>query len=327
MIRKYNKFAFDLDGTLMDSNGEIINGVVDLFYDILTKVDNPQILICTSNTYRGVLGFLTKLNTELEKKFEKDNDLDYFEYSAPNIAISCYGGSFVVLNNGKGKVIHNQKVTPKQYDRVKNIVEKADKKSIILLNCETGFYYAEPKLLSTDKVRYGVLNALKSVLGFKKFTFNAVKYDDFISKINNNEVYAIDVYCGNSQAKFALKKELDKYSSEYDCSVDSSVQIKNGSKLQSIKDVFNITSGEGVVYIGNGYNDIDAMKFAELSLAVGSKVGVLKSATYALEELADASNVIFTTVDYKDISNKVIAKAEKENGKKTKNANLEKDLV
>ena len=34
----------DFDGTLVDSNLQPKDGVVDMFYDILTKVENPKIV-------------------------------------------------------------------------------------------------------------------------------------------------------------------------------------------------------------------------------------------------------------------------------------------
>lgn len=322
---KYDKFAFDLDGTLIDNNFKIKDGVVDMFYDILTKVENPKIMICTGNGLREVASFLNKLYAELQKRQQDYNDAEFFEFKKPSIDIACYGGAFVIKDNAKGEVVWNKKITMEQFEKIRQVTNAFDKDAFIILQTMDGLFYCVPKDVK-NKVKVMALKSIKSFIGFKGISVSVLSEEKYNQKLKNNEVYSLNILNGHIVDKCELKEKLQENCVGVDCSINTSIQMRNGDKLNAIKNAFNIESGEGLVYVGDGLNDISPMKFAELSLAVGDNVKVLTSAKFALESIADASDLMFTGVDYSDVSRKVIENAMRKNKEKKKQIKLEDDL-
>lgn len=318
MKKTYDKFVFDMDGTLIDDNLAIKDGVVDLFYDIMTKVENPKILICTGNGLREVINFLTKLNPELENKFKFEQNENLINEYKSKIDIACFGGAYVIRNCGKGEIVWNKKISKSQYEKVIKILNANGEKFFMALQTMDGIFYLKPKMIA-EKVIINVLKLVKSFIGYKNVNICGLNKNEYIQKIENGEVYSLNVLMKDFKDKGKLEKQMQEAISGIDCSVNTSIQIRNGDKLVAIKNAFGISNGDGLVYIGDGLNDIKAMKFANLSLALGENVKVLKSSNLALESIEDASKVIFTDVDYKNISLKVIERAmEKEKGKRVK---------
>lgn len=322
---KYDKFAFDLDGTLIDSNFRIKDGVVDMFYGILTKVENPKIMICTGNGLREVARFLNKLYAELQQKQQDYEDAEFFEFKKPSIDIACYGGAFVVKDNAKGEVVWNKKITTEQFEKIRQVMNGFDKDAFIILQTIDGLFYCEPNGVK-NKVKIMALKSIKSIVGFNGISVSSLNKEEYNQKLQNNEVYSLNILTGHIADKCKLREKLRENCAGVDCTASTTIQMRNGDKLNAIKNAFNIENGEGLVYVGDGLNDISSMKFAELSLAVGDNVKVLTSAKFALESIADASDLMFTEVDYSDVSRKVIENALKKNKEKKKQVKLDDDL-
>lgn len=325
MKTKYNKFAFDFDGTLVDANLQPKDGVVDMFYDILTKVENPKILICTGSGLKEVAIFLNKLFAKLEEKQLNEDEAEFLAFEKPNIDIACFGGAFIIKNNGKGEIVWNKKISVEQYNQVRQIINSFDKSSLIILQTMEGLFYNEPKKVK-NKIKVAVLKSIKSLIGYSGINVTSLNSEQYNKKVKDSEVYSLNIITSEIEDNGKLMQKMQEANVGADLSINTSIQIRNGSKLNAIKRAFNIENGEGLVYVGDGLNDILAMKFASLSLAVGNNVKVLTTANYALESIADASDIMFTEADYSKISCKVIQNAINKNKWAKKQTNLDDNL-
>ncbi|MBQ8749752.1 MAG: HAD hydrolase family protein [Clostridia bacterium] len=299
-LRKVNKnvkkFAFDVDGTLVDDHFKLNKGVVEFIYHILKNDEindtKSQFMICTGASYAKANKVIKMINEEIAEKF--DGKVAEFK---PDI--TCYGGSLVVKD---GQIIRDRRIDRNHFNEIASIVRRIDENAIILLNMEDGMHFIKPKTISKDKVKIKVLQLLQSTKGEGGFTTIGEEKGDYHWLINKNDVYSLEILSLSSTKNKQITKELSELVVGVTISAGTTIQVSNGSKLKAIKSCMGKDTSN-LLYVGDGYNDIPAMQEAGISFALGNKVKVLESADFAVEDFDDIYNA-FNNNDYSLIKNK-----------------------
>lgn len=295
-----NKFAFDLDGTLVDKKGKLVNGVVELFNNTIKQNMYPKFLICTGNDVGAVKETVNEINNELKTKYNQE---------PIKFAISACAGAVIIDEDGK-----QIRETSLSYDDFNNIFEKTksiDPKAIVLFRDDKNLYYTAPKSLSKENLKIltlKIITKLKPIGDFKVVALDASKRDALLKA---NKIRSLEILTLSSEKNKIITGALSKEFKDLTVSPGFTIQVSDGSKLDSIREVFG-DNLEEVMYMGDGYNDIIPMKSCKISFAVGKKSKVLQSATIALQEFGDVNKVLFEQVDYSEKSKQVIENAKKQ---------------
>ena len=152
----FNKFAFDLDGTLVDGHFKLKKGVDKLFYNILTnsKDSTPQILICTGTSLKKALTAVEMIEKELSKNFDYHKKLD--------ITYALYAGSLIYRN---GEYLESHNVGFEQFEKIKEISKSIDENTVIFVSTGQGMFYEKPKTISKDNAKMQAIKLLQASKG------------------------------------------------------------------------------------------------------------------------------------------------------------------
>ncbi|MGN1227556.1 MAG: HAD hydrolase family protein [Christensenellales bacterium] len=308
---KYNKFAFDMDGTLVDSHFKLNEGVVNFFYNILTKVDNPKILINSGNSVENALHAFYLIKAELNKKYGSEV-ADKFK-----ISISGFAGSVVIDENGH--TIWNKGISISNYNIINQIISGIDENSFIIARTKEGLAYNKPNLVSKDRVIVELIKMLYNLMGPGNDKTIGLSEQDFIKLFEEKKVRSLEILSLNKMLNKEITRVLSSaLNGKLTVSGGMCVQVSCGSKLQSIKQIFG-DDLQNVVYVGDGYNDIPPLSMCGKTFALGQKVKVLESADFAVRDFNDINNSIFFDADLSEVSSSIIKNAKKiEEEKKSK---------
>ena len=90
MNTKLTDFSFDVDGTILDHNGNIRSGAVDLFKAIQVKYPNANINIISQLPYQTAKKMVDEINHELDRSNRPPIEPNY----------ACLSGALFVLKDG-----------------------------------------------------------------------------------------------------------------------------------------------------------------------------------------------------------------------------------
>ncbi|MBQ8749750.1 MAG: HAD family phosphatase [Clostridia bacterium] len=292
--KNINKFAFDVDGTLVDDHFKLNKGVYAFIYEMLLK-EKCQFMICTGSSYNKASKVVSMIKDEIVQNYK--NGVEVAKQFQPSIA--CYGGSVIVKNN---RIVRDKRIERVDFDKIEKIVNQIDEKAIILLNKEDGMHYIEPKMISKDNLKIKFLQLLQATKGEGGFNTIGESAEDYYKLIDNNEIGSLEILSLSSSKNKAITKALSESIADLTISAGTTIQVSNGSKLEAIKTCLG-ENVKKVLYVGDGYNDIPAMQEAGISFALGKKVKVLESADFAVENFENIT-VAFVDSDYKFITYK-----------------------
>lgn len=304
----FKKYAFDLDGTLVDGKGELNKGVVNFFYNLLTRVNNPKITICSGNNKKSIEKAVEKINNGLKLR-----NLSGQRLLRPEMV--TFGGAQIIEPDGN--FVKSQSITPSQFRKVNEIINIIDKNAIIFGNSQKGLVYKEPKPISKKNAMIKILKTIAPFVGLGKYTFTKLDDKSFSDMIKNGEIYSLEILEPDSYTRKVIYSNLADCFRDLNFTYGTTIQAGNGSKKEA---AFRDVKEEDVCYVGDGNNDIPVMRSAGLSFALGKKLKVLKSATYAVEDFDNISDVVFKGMNYtllselkiREIQDKVIKKYKKE---------------
>ncbi len=286
----YKKFAFDLDGTIIDKKGNIRAGFINLIQKIMTTVENPQIVICTGNNNKYAENIIKKINESLIENFGDDA-----KKIVPTII--SFGGAQITYING---FYLREPLSLELVQKIEYYSKLVDKKAVILINTQDGYHYKQPNLLSKDRATMGVLKLAMPLLGASDFQVSALKDEDYEKCIENKKVLSMEILSLDFGKKQLLLKTLQDQIPECSFSNGTTIQVSPISKCKTLETVCN--NLEEVVYFGDGYNDINLLEKCGLSFAFGDKTQVLYSADYAIKDFDDANNYLFNNLPLTEIS-------------------------
>ena len=299
-------FAFDMDGTLVDDKGRILEGVIDNFQAILSDVSDAKISIVTASTPNIIQIFIENVNKEFK---ERGIEFKFKPYIA-----SCLGAR---IEDTDGKLLLNKTLTPSLVQDIANRINIVEENKFLLYVVKDANYYNLDVLNSKEKVMMPILKIMQAKKGYAKFEANAINTADLDKIINNNEILGLYILGLSSESVKEIHnaiKTLDLHGSYVD--KGSVVKVTNSNKLNAIKFIYGDDLSK-VVYVGDGRNDIDALKACGNSVAVGSNVEVLKSAQFPLIQIKNVYDTMTSSMMKKqatkdNLPNKII-EAEKIN--------------
>lgn len=283
---KYSNYAFDLDGTLIDGKGNLKDGVLELFKNIITKVDNPKVAICTGNSVQVALNALDKIKDGLKEKYN-------LGFNGVRVAVSGFGGGVVIDD---GNVINNKGIMATKFHEIRELVNIIDKDAYIFLNTKNGVYFVCDKPSFKLQLMEQLLKLREKISPKLDIQLHEIDKYEYYKLIENKKVRSLGILSLNKGMNNAIFKLLSKDLKNLTvCRDDRHIEIFNGSKTESLRMVFG-NDLSNVVYIGDGLNDMKAMRSCGLSFALGNNVQVLGCADYPIESLKDANNIVFDSL-------------------------------
>ena len=167
--KKVNRFAFDLDGTLIDKRFNLNEGVADFFYCVFKNVENPQFIVCTGSPVYRVRAFKALLEQTIQEK--------YGEKIKVQVNYTTYASNEDLYAKLKSGASGYDVIIPSDY-MIAKLIEETLKQRYEGVKNEKGTYY-------TNDYR---IQFVFEVDGHKKYIdMNAMKAyetDDFI-KVKN----------------------------------------------------------------------------------------------------------------------------------------------
>ncbi len=276
----FKNFIFDIDGTLMQENGDINPYVYDLFRNILSQKNNPQIIFNTSASIPRIKHLISNIKKEVG---------DF------KPIISTFAGSLIF--NKEDFPIYSQTI---EYDMIKFIEKTAksiDKNSILFCRTRDENLFVKPKFLSKKKAIVAFLRLNQLFKSKKAETARSITEEEFENYMKGNNFYEVEVLSLNKNKNKEITKKLTTelalnfpYGS---VSGGKLIHISGSSKLDAVNLLLNAEGIEKSVYFGDSYNDIDCLETIPTSFAVGENVKALKAGTYAYKDLSLANKLLY----------------------------------
>jgi len=242
----YKMLCLDIDGTLLNSNHKISFRTKEAIKKLYEE-KNIRTILVSARMPKGIV-FLQK---ELGIKEP----------------IICYSGS--LLLDKEYNTISNQYI---EFDQVKSIVEEAQKCNVHISLYKDDKWIIE-KLDKWAQIEADITGIKPEFIQFNDFN-NLQEYENGFNKVlligGENEVSELYKILND---KFA--EELNIYPSK---PTYLEIMNKNVSKTTAIKqvlDLYKIDKSE-VIAIGDNFNDMDMLKFAEIGIAMGNAPNEVK---------------------------------------------------
>jgi len=279
-IKKFpSHYTFDLDGTLIDSKGELKDGVVQMFDEILANVKAPVFTIASGARINQIEEAMSKINKGL-----KNGQVHY------NVVANS--GSIIRTTSGKETV---NPLTGRDCSAVCNIVNTISPNSIIIYRTMLYDYMEYPKN-STQKALHALLLNVGEKFGIEP---EEVSEKDIVKFARGNEVMNILVICLNPKEKKQIFEALQNRFGIGDINISDGTAIDistYGKKLALVKR-FGIETVKKMVYVGDGKNDIEMLSSARHSFGVGKKLKVVSQAVYAVTNYKQITDSLFHDKD------------------------------
>lgn len=248
-MREYKIIAFDMDGTLLDSAKRITEESLEAINK--AKEKGKIIAISTGRNF-----------VELESYFDILKDVDYI--------IGISGG--LIMDLKKREFIYRK---PMDMDVVKELFARTKNDDAMI------HIHSDKSIVQTDKVS----NMAKYSMGVYQNLFNEItlKTDNIASFCIENEtpVYKFNFYCQNPEQREEIKSRVSDLdmtiafaeTASLECSAKG---ISKGAGLKYIANLCNV-SIEDTIAVGDADNDIEILKTAGLSIAMGNSNDNIKA--------------------------------------------------
>ena len=275
-IKKFpTHYTFDLDGTLIDGKGELKDGVVEMFDEILANVKEPVFTIASGARINQVETAMNKINARLKNGQARYN-------------VVANSGSIIRTTSGKMTI---NALTGRDCSAACNVVSTISPNSIIIYRTMLYDYVEYPKN-STQKALHTILLNVG-----EKFGIEAQEVDekDIVKLARGNEVMNILVICLNPKEKKQIFEALQNRFGIGEISISDGTAIDistYGKKLALVKR-FGAETVKKMVYVGDGNNDIEMLSSARHSFGVGKKLKVVSEAVYAITNYKQITDNLF----------------------------------
>ena len=317
MSKNYT-IACDVDGTLINENGELDINVLPLFQ----KCDPSKttFIFTTGGSEKSAKNALVEINKNLDTPIKA------------YISANCGSQIF----SPEGKLIRNFTIKTTDIYKINKALQGIDPQSMIMYVSDSNYY-----IQNQDEAFYG--RGLKNSLLLYIFkhkehkkgqasgvTFLSCPSLDTFSKVQDfnkdNAINAIYVAptCLKKDQKELLKNKLIFFANDYASYDGRLLTIFAKSKKQAIEEILSIEKNnpayvndiKEVIYLGDGTNDIELLKECNLSIARGenAKESAKKSAKLHLINLEQFATDLYE----KGIFDEIIFPAHKDNKQNSK---------
>lgn len=261
-LKEYKMIAFDMDGTLLNSQKKISDNTVKA---IQKAISNDKIVIL--NTGRAL--------AELEEYFDA---LDGIQY------LNCISGAYVYdIKNNKSIYEANLSI-----ETVKQLLDIAVQEDVMIQLLTKESITQKDKVMNIEKYHMAVYRDL-----YERVT---TQYNDLYKEYMEKPfpVGKLNIYHRDPKARERTKQRildlgLDvEMADAEETSVEiSSRNIHKGVGLEKLCDYLNLSLSQ-VIVVGDADNDKDALKIAGLSVAMGN----------AKESIKDLCDIIVSDNDH-----------------------------
>lgn len=314
-ITKDKNFVFDVEGTLINKDGDFRKGVAELFKSILENVENPNIV------------FLSSGSAEKAKKVHEriQNMIGGEEFDA---VVAGYNGKTMYGIDGEKAL--NLGLSKEVFDAVSETVKAIDPKAYVVgLNDEGGFYKT-PTPISFEEMKSWAYKAK----GFGKLAKCAseqtMQEKAAAGEFNAMAIASYDKY-KQQQILTALNALDIENAPKFETRGNRIVLAQQQTKWQFMQNFFNEEELKQTAYFGDGRADIECLQNIDDSFAIGRDLRVLEAGKLPVGSLETAREILFEgrdadlyllvkRVDYKTIEQtikkekkaaKFVAKSEK----------------
>ena len=299
-MKAYN-FVFDMDGTLIDHEQKLKEGVVEMFQTIADNSPNATFTIASGARFNQILKTVNNINAGL-----KDRQIN-----------------FNIISNTGAIIYQNDKIEKNHLDsslieQIFNIIKKYDENFIVLFRGTEEDYYLKQENPEFDKIVKKHANIAKNfgIIAIEK-TLNELS-----TLIKNQDVLSLEIVPSKNKNKvfeaiyeFCVNNNLNSSNAPF------AIEISKLGKINAMAKIFNKKNEQGeivadfdnVVYMGDGANDVEAFKVVGISFGIGDDLEVVKHATFAIENYKQVTDFLFkpTTIDLYSISSKRISLLER----------------
>jgi len=255
----------DLDGTLLDDNGQVSERTASVIRKVLEKYPNVHFVLASGRArpatmkIREALGLIGRSNTE---------------------SLLCNG---CILYDSEGNILW-QSTLPKEFVLKVHNLFKEDPEGV--------YFYSS----GDDAIMFNEKWAKISNERFQEHTV-LVDKDEYIKKVESGEAYVnkVGVVVTEGKKIEEFKKRLVEYSKEYNLEYAYSTSFflefmppktNKGTALDQLLKILHIQKEEALAF-GDGGNDVDLLKSSGWPVAVDNACDALK----AIAKLTTKSNI------------------------------------
>jgi Cof subfamily protein (haloacid dehalogenase superfamily) len=238
--------CLDIDGTLLNSNHKISSRTKEAIIKLSKKKD-IRIILVSARMPKGIV-FLQK---ELEIKEP----------------IICYSGSLVLDKDYN--IISNQYI---KFNQVNDIIQEAKKYEVHVSLYKDNSWIIE-KLDKWAQIEANITGIKPEIIDFHKISHSSEDVNGLNKILLIGDESKINKIHKTVKIKFT--KDLNIYPSK---PTYLEIMNKDVSKTLAIKqllDLYKIDKSQ-VIAIGDNFNDIDMLKFAEVGIAMGNAPSEVK---------------------------------------------------
>lgn len=250
----------DIDGTLTDKNGRVPSSAVEAIKWARGK---------------GHKVFLSTGRSKCEI-FENVTDIGF------DGIIGAAGGYI----EAEGKVIESNSMTKNEADRILNILESNDIKFSVETDISVFNNYKTQEFLKE------VFTSLGRNIETDQFYNMMTKTENFenVQGINKILYYDTDISIDEMRKRLGDKYHIIPYTIKEFGHNSGEINIKGVTKAEGIKKILEVYEGsiEETIAIGDGDNDIEMLKIANIGVAMGnSSQNLLKWADYITDTVVN----------------------------------------
>ncbi len=274
-------YVFDIEGTLLDSDGKIRPGAIEMFTAIKNKTDR-KILFESGMNEKEVFSIISKINNELDETCKL----------TPCVASCC--GSRVI--NEKGELIFSDCISYNDIQNINRILLKYSPSTAIVYRTSTENVICKIEELYTEfdkKLTTEEQNKLNNIYQILYSTHNVpllcreVGYNELIQMLNKGEVFSLEIAgidLNNDPAlNTKIAKEIAKSTGLKYC-LSVTMQLSKQDKFTALVNFVGLEQAKKASYMGDSANDIVCLKKCGHSVSAFAKFkDVVKAGKYAVD--------------------------------------------
>lgn len=265
MMNKYILAAFDMDGTLLDSQKNIRKDSIEAMYEAVS------------------VGKILSLSTG-----RNPSELAYYRAKLPMMQyIMCLSGA-LILNNKTDEIIFEKALAQDKVCRLFEIGKDYDA-MIHIHSKDTHIQYKD--LDNLARCGMGVYRPM--------FERISVFHDDMAKEFSNHPfpVYKFNFYCSSEMVRTDLEKKIASENLNISmCHAEtkslecSPLGVSKASGLEFLCSYLNISTDEAIA-VGDADNDIDILESAGLGIAMGNANANVKAISDAVVADCDSNGI------------------------------------
>ncbi len=272
-----NNFTFDVEGTLIDSYGNLNPGATSFISNILDTIKNPNITLISDRSAYDTKEVIARINQEFAS-LNKSCKLQ------PNII--GFGGADIHQARGNRLIsIKNTGLPLNSLNHLQREINSCDIGGVIVYCTENGNFYIQPSIASKARLMASMFEMKERKKGNAGFQIIPCDYEYIFENPQLGDIYSLEILTFNKESSKKMYDKLQTFCKNRQLTINAgnTIQITTRSRLESLNYLYdNLTPN--MVYVGDGNNDIECLKYFTPSFAVGKNLQALSSANVAIND-------------------------------------------